>query len=637
MSAPAGEIQIAAACDERYAMALAVMLASLSASLDPSRRAQVHVLERSLAGATKARIEQSVRRDRIAISWLPIAPERLGSLRPTLRSFDTVSLDAYSRLLIPEVLPAALTKVIYLDCDLVILRDLGLLWDLEVGDRYVLAAPELDPHARVVSARRGLRLYRELGLPRDLATCNSGVLVMNLRKWRADLLAHRVLTYLHEAGDHLRCHDQDGLNATMAGQWGELDPRWNVTMHVFRRDVAAATRARLLRDPFIVHFNSALKPWQPGFRLGFQGLFVRYLDLTAWAGWRPIEPPHPHLAHWARAGVRALRKRLHAAGYRIRAARHRLRAAIAVRGPAARLDARDLGSGRTGEIRLFVLADGDRPCLPVLLSHYLAHGVDRALVAIDPDRRDEALRLLQAHERLHLFAADLGRRSRDEVLRQLLRRYGQGHWCVVVDADELLLYPGAETLSLRDLCGHLELHGFEAMVCRVLDMAAADPGSARSDRPGADPRGAGVGLEPRCRRIRTVARDPVTLRVFAASLLIRDGCAAEDLEVCRSKVPLLKFRPGMLIADEFRAVQGLRTATVEGALLRCRDLRAGPPATPTACRPAGAAGLSATAELMRRGVMRATAELEALVQARAPAREVAATAGMADPRSAERG
>ena len=41
-------------------------------------------------------------------------------------------------------------------------------------------------------------------------------------------------------------------------------------------------------------------------------------------------------------------------------------------------------------------------------------------------------------------------------LNDLLRRYGTGHWCVVVDPDEFLVYPYMETRSLKALAGYLE-------------------------------------------------------------------------------------------------------------------------------------------------------------------------------------
>jgi lipopolysaccharide biosynthesis glycosyltransferase len=540
------EIQVAAACDEAYAVPLAAMLASLDRSLGRGRRATVHVLERGLAAATKAAIERSVRRERVGIAWIPIAIERLAWLRRTVRSFDNVSIDSYSRLLIPELLPHDLDRVIYLDCDLVIRRDLGELFDLELAGHYVLAAAELDPGARFVSSPRGLRRYRELGLPPDLETCNSGVLVINLDKWRADLLAQRVFHYLH-AVDRLSSHDQDGLNAAMAGAWGRLDPRWNVTMHIFRDDFDRALRARLLRDAFIVHFNTALKPWQFGFGPDLRDLFFEHLDRTPWTGWRPTRPAHPWIANGSRVGIRILRKRWTAISKATQVLHDRLTVLRGLRQPLPRLDQRALRGSPPDEIRLFLVVERAGPDLAGRLARHFANGVDRALVALGRTGREEVEELLRVDPGVHLFAFDPAQRSRELALRHLLQRYGQGHWCLIAEADEEL-HDAEGRSSLRDLCARLEVEGCGALTCRVLD--------------GASP------AVPPGRRIEMLVRDPVKARFFTASLLVPEDCAIEDLRACRSKVPLLRFRPNMLIAEDLRAVHGVRMAPREGTLLR---------------------------------------------------------------------
>jgi hypothetical protein len=255
-------------------------------------------------------------------------------------------------------------------------------------------------------------------------------------------------------------------------------------------------------------------------------------------------------------GRRALRKRAVALRKTAQAGRERLAVLAAVRRPLPRLDRRELRNGHGEEIRLFVIAERAGPGLPPLLAHYLASGVDRALVAIGETRRDEVEDLLRVDERVHLFALDPARRSRDQALRHLLRRHGGGHWCVAVGADELLLYPDAGRLSLRSLCARLDALGCEAMACRVVDAPEAGPVMLATTG---------------CRRIATVLRDPVEARFFAASLLVRAGAAPEDVDACRSKVPLLRYRPGMLIAGDLQAVHGVCQAACEGTLLRLRD------------------------------------------------------------------
>ena len=59
-------------------------------------------------------------------------------------------------------------------------------------------------------------------------------------------------------------------------------------------------------------------------------------------------------------------------------------------------------------------------------------------------------------------------------IRPLLEQFGLGHWCLIVDADELLIYEGCETVVLSEFCRHLLWRGESAMFCVMIDMYADD-------------------------------------------------------------------------------------------------------------------------------------------------------------------
>jgi lipopolysaccharide biosynthesis glycosyltransferase len=566
-------IHVAAACDENYAMALAVVLSSIASNLGEARKAIVYVLERGLATDTKDKVERSIPPNRLKLCWLSINAGRLAFLERTLRSFDTVSLESYYRLLLPEVLPAELDKVIYLDCDLVVNRDLGELWDLDVSETYLLAVPELALDSRFVSSKAGIRLYRELALPPDLELFNSGVMVINLRKWREQQLAWRAITYLREAAHYLRWHDQEALNAVLGGEWTALDPRWNVSMHVFGGKASAQHNVDLCRDPFIVHYNSAIKPWHPDFSFGFRELFFRQLDNTAWAGWRPSPLRFRALRRWRTRITRAAQKRHHASSRYVRRARLLFYGWRVVRQPLQKLDGWEIPTKGPTEIRVFIISENPSPVLSYLLTHYLSNGADRLLIALNGESIEHVQDVMQSHERLHVFAVAQGRQSRHTALRQLLHRYGQAHWCVLVDNDELLLYPHAETLSLENLCAYLDARGFEALACHVLDMASPAGPAGRTYREGEDPRLVCPCFNPNYQCIDTVACDPMSGRVFTTSVALDiAGERIDDRSHYRTKVPLLKYRSDLHIATDVQGVHGARLADVEGVLLRFRHL-----------------------------------------------------------------
>jgi lipopolysaccharide biosynthesis glycosyltransferase len=611
-------------------MPLAVMLASIAATLGERRRACAYVLESALTPGTKDKVARSFPPSRVQLEWISVDAGRLADLKGTLRSFDTVSLEAYYRLLLPELLPASLDKVIYLDCDLVVSRDLGELWDLDVSATSLLAVPELMPAAQFVSSKAGIRLHRELGLAQDLKFFNSGVMVINLARWRQRQVSQQALTYVREAARHLRWHDQEALNAVLAGEWTAIDPRWNVSMHVYRgkarrRGIAIST------DPFIVHYNSAIKPWHYGFSLGPKELFFRYLDVTAWSGWRPVRPSHPALARCTARVVRAFRKRSHAVNRLARQGHVLARGWLALRAPMKELHGRVVPVTRGPELRLLLVIDGPTPDLPELLQHYLANDVDRVLVAATGTVAAALDGAGTFQGRLHVFRLPQGTQSRDVALRRLLHRYGKGHWCVLVGGDELLLYPHADVLSLRHFCAYLDAAGFEALDCHLLTPGRHGGRPAAPGRAGADAPDVSARHDLSHERLRSLVSDPIRGRAFAASICVENaGTRVGELRCC-SRVALLKYRARLLIGRGLRAVHGGRVADVEGALLRLGAAAGTQSAAGTErCgrddpAPAHAGTLRASelqrlrsascvAELSRLGLLRSTPALDAFVR-----------------------
>jgi tetratricopeptide (TPR) repeat protein len=57
----------------------------------------------------------------------------------------------------------------------------------------------------------------------------------------------------------------------------------------------------------------------------------------------------------------------------------------------------------------------------------------------------------------------------------LLREYGVNHWCLIVDADELLCYVDYETRRLDALCADLDRKGKRAFLAILLDMYSDKP------------------------------------------------------------------------------------------------------------------------------------------------------------------
>jgi lipopolysaccharide biosynthesis glycosyltransferase len=280
-------IHVACAVDDRFAMPLAVTLRSALESLSVPHRLEVYVLDGGIRAPNRERLARTLDSPRATLRFLTPPADALRGI-PRSGRFTPA---AFYRLLAARLLPATASRAIYLDADLLVVADLARLWAEPMRGLPLLAVR--DAGAPTVSSPRGLLNHRELGLAPDLPYFNSGVLSLDLARWREEEICEQLLRYLASHADTVRWPDQDTLNAVLAGRWGELDPRWNQMPQIWEAPAGAADpfcaslRERVIRDPWIVHFSTWSKPWHWGSAHPERERFFDVLDRTAWAGWRP--------------------------------------------------------------------------------------------------------------------------------------------------------------------------------------------------------------------------------------------------------------------------------------------------------------------------------------------------------------
>jgi lipopolysaccharide biosynthesis glycosyltransferase len=257
-------ITVACSIDDRYAVPLAVMLESLVACLPPSRRPRVYLLERSLSRANCEAIGSLVELHPIPLS---------GPCLDRLPRDHRYPPEAAAMLFLPELLPAEIDRVLFLDADMLVLDDIGPLWEHDLAGRSWAAA--IDPAIPLCRSPRGVPRSIARGIPADAAYCNAGVMLVDLQAWRRRGVAERALDFLAQSDDRVEFLHQEALNATGWNDWTRLDPRWNLPATAGRwfdqTPDSAADR------PGIVHFAGRLKPWRTQIGGRFAGLYARML------------------------------------------------------------------------------------------------------------------------------------------------------------------------------------------------------------------------------------------------------------------------------------------------------------------------------------------------------------------------
>ena len=136
-----------------------------------------------------------------------------------------------------------------------------------------------------------------------------------------------------------------------------------------------------------------------------------------------------------------------------------------------RLDNRPINDDRQ-ECRAFLVVRDEAPRLPYLLDYHRALGVTRFFF-VDNVSDDETLSYLLEQPDCHIYKAPESYASANygvTWINQLIALHGINHWCLNIDADECLVYPDCETISLPRFCEYLDKTNADGLFTIMLDM-----------------------------------------------------------------------------------------------------------------------------------------------------------------------
>lgn len=264
----ADEVPVVVTLNKAYIPYFAVMVQSLFGKRDPSRRYEVLVFSLDIEEGDLEEVRAFTACDGFAIRLVRIDEHRQELERIVPQ--ESFTLETFFRLVAPYML-VGFEKVVYLDCDLVVLEDVGELYDTDLGDCLLAAAIDVGMAGMVGGYLPGEReRLTGLGIEDPENYFSAGVLVWSLEAFRREFQAHDLFAYAIEKTP--RYGDQDTLNYFCQGRVRYLDQRWNTLFDSEGIRVSQIVpfapndlqeeyrRARL--DPAIFHYAGPIKPWR---------------------------------------------------------------------------------------------------------------------------------------------------------------------------------------------------------------------------------------------------------------------------------------------------------------------------------------------------------------------------------------
>ncbi len=209
--------------------------------------------------------------------------------------------------------------------------------------------------------------------------------------------------------------------------------------------------------------------------------------------------------------------------------------------------------------------------LPRFLDYYRQLGVAR-FVIVENNSTDATREFLAAQSDVCLYATSRHFTGKVSWLDHLLRKHGAGRWCLVVDADELILYPASHRVSLPDLCRYLERTGANALHAILLDLYPPGPLSAVGYVAGSDYLTHPWFFDP----FETLATTPrYFYRGSGLDHRFHGGVRRRLFGVspCCSKFPLFLLERGMYLTDGQHYLEGGRFSAMRAVLFHFKYLQ----------------------------------------------------------------
>jgi len=239
------EIPIFFSTDDTYLPYLDVAIASLIANASKQYQYRILVLNTGLSEEKIRKVKRN-EAEGFAIDFIDIS-EQIECIKSRFKNVYHFSVVTYYRLFIASLFPQY-DKVLYLDCDLVVLGDVSELYHTDLGDRIIGAAPEA-----FVRNTKEFRAYAEtaLGVDPD-GYVNAGVLLMNLKEFRRCKIEESFVKLITEYDFDLLDPDQAYLNYLCLGKIHVLPNGWN------KEPMPIPCEGK----KNIVHYALYKKPWQ---------------------------------------------------------------------------------------------------------------------------------------------------------------------------------------------------------------------------------------------------------------------------------------------------------------------------------------------------------------------------------------
>ena len=280
-------IHIVFCIDKNYVQHCAVTITSIFSNTTASN-ISISIVYSNINNKSKLKLESYIKEYTSNVKFILINENNLKRFPVS----DHITLASYYRIFLADLLAPEIKKVLFLDCDLIVKKDILELWNIDVSNY---------SHAAALENGVDIAHKDSIGIKEDFHYFNAGVMLINLEYWRSNNVSEKAVEYINRNTNKIQLWDQDILNFILQSQWIVINSTWNATWIVFMSPVWANYNFTKLKcqelkdislDPSIIHFTGSEKPWHSYYKHPYKDEYYNYLNKTPWQKFRPINRPN---------------------------------------------------------------------------------------------------------------------------------------------------------------------------------------------------------------------------------------------------------------------------------------------------------------------------------------------------------
>lgn len=281
-------INVMYAADNNYAEIMGVSILSLIEN-NIEENLRFFLIEDEISEENINRLREMIEgyKKQVVFIKKPDIRKKVGVELKTLRWSDS----AYSRLFLGELFSEypEIEKILYLDCDTIIVGKVRPLWETDISEYLGAACLECmsNMHKRIVGAK-----------PKD-NYINTGMLLLNVKRWIQEDIQNMEADFIRKYHGKTEYVDQGVINGTVSNRFKLVSPRYNLTalaydfsyeeMQIYRKPSFGYSKEEwqdAVNNPVVIHFTTSflsIRPWYEGSKHPYAKEWKRIHDLTPWS------------------------------------------------------------------------------------------------------------------------------------------------------------------------------------------------------------------------------------------------------------------------------------------------------------------------------------------------------------------